>query len=474
MLAMAVSALVYGAHDRMPSLLDAPRERATGAVVELTLPASGATTPGVAAPSLAALSPVPFAEPALQSDGSLIDAPTAAPPQAAEAVVPQRVRVVVAAGDTLAGIFQRQGLSATTLDRILRINEQTRDLARLRVGQFIEFDVRDGELQELVHERDLKTALVVSRNANGDYTAEQRLMATDTRIASAHGRISSSLFEAAQASGLSDAMGIRLAEVFGYDIDFVLDIRDGDEFTVIYEQLSRSGRESVDGDILAAEFVNDGKVYRAVRYVSEDGTADYYSTEGASLRKSFLRTPVNFTRISSHFNLRRKHPVLNTIRAHKGVDYAAPIGTPVRATGDGKVLFVGNKGGYGRTVILQHGDRYRTVYAHLSRYARAIGNGQRVRQGQTIGYVGKSGLATGPHLHYEFQVDGAHRNPLTIDLPRGESIPERLLADFRKQTSVWLAELETAKRDNALAERAAPSGRSLVASPDIGDSAATP
>jgi murein DD-endopeptidase MepM/ murein hydrolase activator NlpD len=199
-----------------------------------------------------------------------------------------------------------------------------------------------------------------------------------------------------------------------------------------------------------------------VRYVAEDGTADYYSTEGASLRKAFLRTPVNFTRISSHFNLRRRHPILNAIRAHKGVDYAAPVGTPVRATGDGKVHFVGDKGGYGRTVILQHGDRYRTVYAHLSRFARAIASGQRVRQGQTIGYVGQSGLATGPHLHYEFQVDGAHRNPLTIDLPRGEPIPRRLIADFRRQTGVWIAELDSVKRERSLALHARPTHRSLA------------
>jgi murein DD-endopeptidase MepM/ murein hydrolase activator NlpD len=373
-----------------------------------------------------------------------------------------RVRITVAPGDTMASIFQRQGLTPAVLDRIVHLNEHTAELANLKVGQQLEFVVREGELQELVHETDFRTALVVERQGD-DFQAERRALAVESHVASAHGRIDSSLFESAQASGLSDFMSIRLAEVFGYDIDFVLDIRAGDEFTVIYEQHSRPGRPVEDGEIMAAEFVNAGQVYRAVRYVQADGTADYYSTEGASLKKSFLRTPVNFTRISSHFNLRRKHPVLNTIRAHKGVDYAAPVGTPVRATGDGKVAFVGTKGGYGKAIVLQHGDRYSTVYAHLSRFARAISSGQRVRQGQTIGYVGKSGLATGPHLHYEFQVDGTHRNPLTVNLPRGESIPDRLLADFRRQTGVWLAQLDSLKRERAIASSAVPSGRSLAA-----------
>lgn len=460
MLVMALSALAYAAAGRFASLLDAPATQSGPAIVQLGIPGLA----GATGARQAAMSPLPInplASPALPVADSLLDTPTSAPP--AKAVDSGRVRTEVAPGDTLASIFQRQGISPATLDRILRIGKDTRELARLRVGQHLEFDVRDGELHQLVHERDLRSALVVTLGQSGDYTAELRKLHTESRIASAHGVVSSSLFEAAQESGLSDAMGIRLAEVFGYDIDFVLDIRDGDQFTVIYEQISRPGHETVDGAILAAEFVNDGKTYRAVRYVADDGSADYYSTEGTSLRKAFLRTPVNFTRISSHFNLRRRHPVLNTIRAHKGVDYAAPIGTPVRATGDGKVHFVGNKGGYGRTVILQHGDHYRTVYAHLSRFARAIGNGQRVRQGQTIGYVGQSGLATGPHLHYEFQVDGSHRNPLTIDLPRGESIPTRLIADFRKQTGVWLAELESVKRERTLAERARPSTRSLTA-----------
>jgi len=465
MLVTALCALAYG----LAGNLDfQPAVDATGSarkLVKLSLPGVAGTT----AESLAALAPLPkspLATPALPRGDSLLDTPTAAPPELPSA--PARARASVAPGDTLASIFQRHGISPATLDQILQINDETRDLSRLRVGQTLEFSVSDGELQQLVHERDLRSALVITRDANGTYTADVHALKTETHVSSAHGRITSSLFEAAQASGLSDAMGIRLAEVFGYDIDFVLDIREGDQFTVIYEQISRPGHATVEGEILAAEFVNDGHTYRAVRYVADDGSSDYYSTEGTSLRKAFLRTPVNFTRISSHFNLRRRHPILNAIRAHKGVDYAAPVGTPVRATGDGKVYFVGNKGGYGRTVVLQHGDRYRTVYAHLSRFARAIANGQRVKQGQTIGYVGQSGLATGPHLHYEFQVDGSHRNPLTIDLPRGESIPRRLIADFRKQTGVWIAELDSVKRESTLAERATLSNRSLASAADAG------
>lgn len=382
-------------------------------------------------------------------------------PAASASLPPGHSEVIVSPGDTMAGIFQRQGLSPASLHAISRLNEDTAALAKLAVGQRLEFRVEQGQLRELTVDLDLRNALVIRATENG-YEASKLVRKIETRIASAQGRISNSLFEAAQQSGLSDLMSIRLAEIFGYDIDFVLDIRSGDQFTVIYEEHSRPGRPIESGEILAAEFVNDGQTYRAVRYVQDDGTADYYSTEGNSLKKSFLRTPVNFTRISSHFNLNRRHPVLNSIRAHKGVDYAAPIGTPVRATGDGKVAFVGTKGGYGKAIVLQHGDRYSTVYAHLSRFARAVAAGQKVRQGQTIGYVGKTGLATGPHLHYEFQVDGKHRNPLTVNLPRGEPIPDRLLADFRQQTGVWLTHLENTKRAAGFSARAATEPKVLA------------
>jgi murein DD-endopeptidase MepM/ murein hydrolase activator NlpD len=201
-----------------------------------------------------------------------------------------------------------------------------------------------------------------------------------------------------------------------------------------------------DGDIIAAEFVNQGRSYKALRYKDPKGDVDYYAPDGKRLRKKFLRTPVNFTRISSGFSLHRKHPILNVIRAHKGVDYAAPTGTPIRAAGDGKVVFKGRKGGYGKVIILRHGAIYSTVYGHMSRYARGLSVGKRVRQGQIIGYVGMTGLATGPHLHYEFRVHGVHRNPLTVKLPAAAPLPARYHADFQAHTEEALARLRLLSR----------------------------
>jgi murein DD-endopeptidase MepM/ murein hydrolase activator NlpD len=211
---------------------------------------------------------------------------------------------------------------------------------------------------------------------------------------------------------------------------------------MIYEEKFKDGVKVQDGAILAAEFVNQGKSFRAVRYTHADGYTDYYNDTGYSMRKAFLRTPVNFTRISSGFSLGRKHPVLNTIRAHRGVDYAAPAGTPIKATGAGIVTFSGYKGGYGNVVILRHGEKYSTLYGHMSRFAKGISTGKRIKQGQTIGYVGMTGLATGPHLHYEFHVNGVHRNPLTVELPKALGIPGGIMADFKAKTTPLLSQLD--------------------------------
>ncbi|MCG8379287.1 MAG: M23 family metallopeptidase, partial [Proteobacteria bacterium] len=208
-----------------------------------------------------------------------------------------------------------------------------------------------------------------------------------------------------------------------------------------------------EGPIVAAEFINRETPLRAIRYTHPDGRTDYYADNGDAMRKAFLRTPVNFTRISSRFNLKRKHPILNKIRAHKGVDYAAPTGTPIKATGDGTVILAGRKGGYGRTVILKHGGKYSTVYAHLHRYAKGVRKGKRVKQGQIIGYVGRSGLATGPHLHYEFRVHGVHRNPLTVKLPKVESIHQDALVKFKKTITPMLTELDRITGRSVLAAR---------------------
>jgi murein DD-endopeptidase MepM/ murein hydrolase activator NlpD len=239
---------------------------------------------------------------------------------------------------------------------------------------------------------------------------------------------------------------MNIAGIFAWDIDFVLDIRQGDNFVVQYEEVWQDGAYVTDGEIIAAEFNNDDQTYRAVRFIDEDGYSDYFTPEGESVRKAFIRAPVDFTRISSNFNPNRRHPILNSIRAHRGVDYAAPKGTPIKAAGDGKVIFRGVKGGYGNTVILQHGGNITTLYAHMSSFAAKASIGTRVRQGQTIGFVGATGLATASHLHYEYRLNGVHRNPRTVPLPKAEPIDSKYREAFLASVPEILAELEQFKR----------------------------
>jgi murein DD-endopeptidase MepM/ murein hydrolase activator NlpD len=377
--------------------------------------------------------------------------PVEAPPP-----IEQWTTITVKPGDNLSLIFSRLNLSKRDLHEILALGKETKELKRLRPGQQIRFllDEPDGFI-ELQHERDLRTTLHVTRKENSHFQSELIILEPDKKIATATATIDSSLFLAGQAANLSDGTIMEIASIFGWDIDFVLDIRRGDTFSLIYEQLYKDDERVGDGDILAAEFVNRGKIFRAVRYVGHNGGAGYYSDVGLNMRKAFLRAPVNFTRISSRFNLKRRHPVLNTIRAHKGVDYAAPHGTPVKATGDGKVISIGRNGGYGKSIVLQHGGIYSTVYAHLSRYARAMKKGKAIKQGQAIGYVGQTGLATGPHLHYEFRVNGAHRNPMTVELPQAAPIAREHRADFKEKSTNLLARLDELK-DPTIAAAAIP------------------
>ena len=268
------------------------------------------------------------------------------------------------------------------------------------------------------------------------------------QLASGQGTITSSLSEAGKKAGLSEELVDQLTQIFAWDIDFATDLHDGDRFTVVYE---RGGFNGAD-DIVAAEFVNRGKSFRAVRYIDKDGYANYYTPEGSAMQKAFLTTPVDFARISSHFSLNRRHPVLNRIRAHKGVDYAARIGTPVKATGNGEIAFLGRKGGYGQVVIIKHGDRYETVYAHLSRYKAGLLEGSTVRQGEIIGYVGQTGLATGPHLHYEFRIDGIHQNPLTARVSNSIPVRSVAMAEFKSQIQDPLAKLNQVKANSLFAK----------------------
>ena len=353
--------------------------------------------------------------------------------------------VEIKRGENLSILFDRLGISPTVLYNIMALGEDTAALKKVMPGQSIQFGFKDGQFSELFFEKNLTETLHVSKQ-DSSYTSETIVSELEVKTRYASASIDSSLFLAGQKVGITDKVIMNMVSIYGWDIDFALDIRTGDSFSILYEEHFKDGMKVKDGPVLAAEFTNQGRSYRAVRYTHADGKSDYYSDSGHNMRKAFMRTPVNYARISSHFNLRRKHPVLNTIRAHRGVDYAAKTGTPIMATGDGTVVHKGTKGGYGRTVILKHGSEYTTLYAHMSKYARSVSRGKRVKQGQIIGYVGSSGLATGPHLHYEFRVNGAHRNPLKVKFPKAKKIADEIMDDFKLQTTPLLARLEQEKQ----------------------------
>jgi murein DD-endopeptidase MepM/ murein hydrolase activator NlpD len=348
--------------------------------------------------------------------------------------------VRVRAGQSLADIFHELGLSPTDLQRVVDAKVDNGAFRRIHPGDEFAFKSAEGRLTALRFDRDDKTRVVLAVD-NKEVRSEIVERELERRVHVAHGTITSSLFEAGDSAGMTDAMTLKLAQAFGYDIDFAQDLREGDSFTVIYNDVYREGERLRDGDIIAATFINAGKRFTAFRYESADGTVSFYSEEGRPLRTSFLRTPVEFTRISSRFTSGRMHPILGKMRAHRGVDYAAPSGTPIYAAGDGKVLFRGVQNGYGNVVILQHGGRYSTLYGHMSRFGN-VKQGQHVNQGQLIGYVGMTGLASGPHLHYEFRLDGQHRDPLTVTLPKPEPLPGTELATFRSLTTPLLARLK--------------------------------
>lgn len=383
--------------------------------------------------------------PELQAQQKIIDD--------ANNLTPKRWREFkVKSGDNLARLFKRAKIKPQQLDELMNSGKAVKTLTKIFPKDIIRVLSDDeGKLQALRYDIDHKSYLMVERESSV-LVAKTYNHQLETRSTHASGTIDSSLFLAAQDAGISQNIIMELANIFGWDIDFALDIRKGDNFTLLYEEIYRNGEKISDGDILAAEFINDGNTYRAVRYTNpQTNTSEYYTPDGKSMRKAFLRTPVNFARISSRFTTSRYHPVLHKVRSHKGVDYAARSGTPIYAAGDGKVIFKGKKGGYGKVMIVQHGSKYTTLYAHLKTYNRKLRNGSRVKQGQTIAYVGKTGLATGPHLHYEFRVNGVHRNPLTVKLPASKPVPKRYMADFELSTTPAFAQLDLLARSQQVA-----------------------
>jgi murein DD-endopeptidase MepM/ murein hydrolase activator NlpD len=365
-----------------------------------------------------------------------------ATPAVVEDDTPDSVEYTVQRNDTMDEIFRSLGLDLTSLAELRSRPEVRRALDLLRPGDIIRFTHIDGALQSLNRQISNTLTLQIARN-DGGFAVNYIENPLETEVVNRHATITSSLFAAAQDAGMSPETIMTLAnKMFGWDIDFALDIREGDTFNVLYEQKYQDGRYVNDGRVLAAEFVNQGKVHRAVWFQSKDGQVEgYFSPDGKGMRKAFLRAPLDFTRISSPFNSRRLHPILGIVRAHKGTDYAAPTGTRIWAAGDGRITFVGRKGGYGNVIQIDHGRGITTVYGHMSRFAGSMRVGRRVAQGDTIGYVGMTGLATGPHLHYEYLVNGTQRNPATVALPRSE-VPAKYLGEFRESSTAMMAKLD--------------------------------
>jgi murein DD-endopeptidase MepM/ murein hydrolase activator NlpD len=352
------------------------------------------------------------------------------------------VDIVVERADTLDHIFRKLKLNLGDLAALRAMPGIKAHLDSLRLGESLHIAYRDTELDGFERRLNEEQTLKVTRES-GELRAEVLQNPLESRMRTVRATIDSSLFEAATAAGAHDQTAVNVADIFQWDIDFVLDIHPGDSFIVTYKELYQNGAYVKDGPVLAAKFVNQGRIYQAVRYVDPDGAARYFTPDGRSMHKAFLRAPVEFTRISSKFNSARLHPILNLIRAHKGIDYAAPIGTPVHAAGDGRIVYAGLMGGYGNVVQIQHSSSIMTVYGHLSRFAGGTHVGAHVTQGTVIAYVGMTGLATGPHLHYEYRVNGVFKNPQTIPLPDAEPIDAAWKPDFLAKSAPLLATLDT-------------------------------
>ena len=358
------------------------------------------------------------------------------------APVPKWHIIKIQSGDTLINLLQKLSISSIQLkdlNSFIKVN-LTKTITHIKAGQSM------GVL--LDEQNNLKTIkLVIAKNKTvfidqigpRNYKIHQEEKPIIKKLNFASNKIIGSFFSAAQEAGLNDTLIMEMADIFGWDIDFVMDIRPNDKFRILYEEKFVENEKIGTGHILVAEFINQKQIYQAVRFTDIQGRTGYYSPEGYSMNKTFLRNPVKFTRIGSKFSTSRHHPILHRFRAHKGVDYVAPSGTPVKAAGDGKVVLMGRKGGYGNVVELLHGNKYSTLYAHLSHFAQKLTRDSFVKQGQVIGYVGRTGLATGDHLHYEFRVDGVHRDPLTVQLPKSMPLPSKHRVKFLSHAQQMLS-----------------------------------
>ena len=354
--------------------------------------------------------------------------------------------------DTLQNMLSRLNIRNRDAYEFIRNDLTASEIAKALIpGKQVEAvtDI-DGNLVKFEFQLTADQYLTINKTIDG-YQAEKQQRQLEVRPILKSAKINSSLFGATDDANIPDNIAIQLADIFESEINFHSDLRRGDHFNVIYEGSYHQGELIKTGDVLAAEFVNDGKTFRAVGYRDSDNKMQYYTPDGKSLHKSFLRSPLEFTRVSSGFSVARFHPVLQRVRAHKGVDMAAPTGTRVKASGDAVVDFVGQKGGYGNVIVLKHNNGISTVYGHLSRFAAGLRRGVKVAQGEIIGFVGMTGVATGPHLHYEFLMNGQHRDPMKVALPKANTIDARNKAEFINVSNQLTAQLRLLGSSNIAA-----------------------
>jgi len=355
---------------------------------------------------------------------------------------PRMLTLTVRNGDTLDSLLHRYGVDSSTIAKLKSAANHAHYLSDLHPNQAIKltFD-KEHNLDSLALTLKLNRNLIFQRSHN-KYTAKFLSQELESRLKYASATVKYSVFTAGQREKIPLTIMQQLTQIFASEINFAKDIQPGDRYSVVYNDYYVGDQKIRTGEILAAEFVNHGDTYKAIRYTDKSGESAYYTPEGRNLRKGFSRYPVNFSHISSSFNLNRKHPILGYHRPHRGTDYAAPLGTPIRASGNGRIVFIGRDGGYGRVIRIQHNSEYLTLYAHMLRFQNGLKRGDHVKQNQVIGYVGQSGLADGPHVHYEFHVWGKAVNPLTVKLPRADSIEGRYANLFRAQAKNLISQLE--------------------------------
>lgn len=352
--------------------------------------------------------------------------------------------------DTLSQIFNRLGLSSKQAYALIK-HKDAEPLVHIHPGEQIEIIRRPGTtadtytLDKLKYKYKLDTFnTLVATNVNGEYEFDTEVREPVIRYRTSTTTIQNNLFDSAQNADIPYNIVSSLTTIFGWQRDFAKDIQPGDQFSIIYEELYLDAEKVGEGLVIAAQLKSGGKILRAVRHIGDDSRINYYAPNGDGIQGSFLRTPMKVATVTSKFSNKRFNPVLKKWKAHRGVDYGAPMNTPILATGDGVVKFTGTKSGYGKTVILRHGGKYQTLYAHINHFKQGIQRGSRVKQGDVIGYVGKTGWATGTHLHYEFRVNGTHMNPLTIDLPKSAPIPKKYRSKFREDATRWVSYFEQA------------------------------